>query len=109
VNFSHIPKFGILGCDSLGLQGTWQHVGACPATCLLSKPVCRGTRSTGYRHRHLMPLSPEDPAPAALPDTKKAPGRDCRGLGYVLSQVTWMFYSEQIGGEILHVCGYCVV
>jgi hypothetical protein len=56
-----------------------------------------------------MPLSPEDPAPVALPDTKKAPGRDCRGLGYIPSQVTWMFYSEQIGGEILHVCGYCVV
>jgi hypothetical protein len=34
-----------------------------------------------YRDRHLMPLFPEDPAPAALLDTEKPPGATVGGLG----------------------------
>jgi hypothetical protein len=34
-----------------------------------------------HHARHSMPLSPEDPGPAALPDTKKPPGMTARGLG----------------------------
>jgi hypothetical protein len=59
-----------------------------------------------YRDRHLMPLFPEDLAPAPLLDTEKPPGRNCRGPGYVSSQVIQKIYSGQTGGEILSVRAY---
>jgi hypothetical protein len=37
------------GGQGLELHIMWQHVDACPATCLVMKPICGGTWSTGYR------------------------------------------------------------
>jgi hypothetical protein len=55
---------------------------------------------------HSMPLSPEDPALVALPDTEN-PGRGCQGPGFILGRVTWRIYSGKICREILHTSGYC--
>jgi hypothetical protein len=49
------PEPTLAGRQSLELYGTWQHVGAHLATCLVLKPVREGTRFAGYRQ---WPLGP---------------------------------------------------
>jgi hypothetical protein len=52
------------------LQGTWWHVGACPAPCLDLKLVCKGIRSAGYRQnpKTTLVMPPRRTSQRLLPD-----------------------------------------